>query len=124
MFDDWFSSGPQSDDRWRVYEKARGRSYVEALKGFSAEHTFNYDLGHIRSADIGVLALPAGKSAHLELGYMLGRGQIGFVLFDKEPARWDFMYKLTHGVFFNLTELLCEIQKLTMLPSSPTRRSA
>ena len=37
--------------------------------------------------------MPGGKSAHLELGYMIGRGKRCFVLFDKEPERWDLMYQ-------------------------------
>ena len=27
VFDDWFSPGPEADDFWRKYEKARGSTY-------------------------------------------------------------------------------------------------
>ena len=106
VFDDWFAPGPRADDFWRQYEKKRGRSYREALNGYAATHVFDFDRSHIDRADAGILVAPAGKSAHLELGYMIGRGQLGYVLFAKEPARWDIMYKFAHGIFFNPAELL------------------
>src|SRR3990167_3013472 len=102
VFDDWFGAGPKADDSWQEYETVRGRSYKEALKGLAAEHTFEWDLKHIREADAGVLVLPAGKSAHLELGYMIGRGQRGYVFMPEMPKRWDLMYRLAHGVYHTM----------------------
>jgi len=93
VFDDWFSPGPEADDFWRKFEKVRGSSYKEALSNYAAKHIYNFDKSHIDRADIGVLFMPGGKSAHLELGYMIGRGKRCFVLFDKEPERWDLMYQ-------------------------------
>jgi nucleoside 2-deoxyribosyltransferase len=49
--------------------------------------------------------MPAGKSAHLELGYMIGRGKPCFVLFDEEPERWDVMYQFATAVCFSYEEL-------------------
>lgn len=105
VFDDWFAGGKIADDEWQAYEQLRGRPYDVALKGYAAQHVFHFDLEHIERADIGVLALPAGKSGHLELGYMIGQGKPGYVLFDKEPERWDVMYNFATEVFFNLPEL-------------------
>ena len=93
VFDDWFSPGPEADDFWRKFEKVRGSSYKEALSNYAAKHIYNFDKSHIDRADIGVLFMPGGKSAHLELGYMIGRGKRCFVLFDKEPERWDLMHQ-------------------------------
>jgi nucleoside 2-deoxyribosyltransferase len=51
--------------------------------------------------------MPAGKSGHLELGYVSGKGKPTYVLFDHEPERWDVMYQFaTGGVFFSLESLL------------------
>jgi len=106
VFDDWFSPGPQCDDEWQKYESERGRSYKEALEGYHAEHQFAFDLKHIREAEVGVLVLPAGKSGHMELGYMIGRGQRGYILLEEaEPTRYDLMYKFAHGIALDLEEL-------------------
>lgn len=104
-FDDWFAAGPIADDSWQEYEKTKGISYDAALAGFAARHVFDFDLHHLNRSDAGILVLPAGKSGHLELGYLIGRGKPGFVLFDKEPDRWDVMYQFAKGVYFNIEDL-------------------
>ena len=106
VFDDWHACGAEADSEWRAYEMERGRSYQEALASLFAQHAFHFDLRHIQAADIGVLVLPAGKSGHLELGYMIGRGQRGYILLDGEPEGWDLMYLLAHGVFYSVEDLL------------------
>jgi nucleoside 2-deoxyribosyltransferase len=105
VFDDWFAGGKIADDEWQAYEQLRGRPYDVALRGHAAQHVYNFDLEHINSSDIGLLALPAGKSGHLELGYMIGQGKYGYVLFDKEPERWDVMYNFATAVSFDLKHL-------------------
>ena len=58
-------------------------------------------------ADIGLLILPTGKSGHLELGWMLGKGKKGYVYFPEgEPDRWDVMYQFADGVAFSMDKLL------------------
>ena len=106
VFDDWFSAGPEADDWWQRYETERGHSYLEALDGYPTWHTFNYDLYHLNRMDVGVLVTPAGKSAHLEFGYMIGRGKRGYVLLDKIPDRWDAMLRFANGVYDDLESLL------------------
>jgi len=113
VFDDWFAAGPEADDKWRDYEKSRGRTYREALDGLAADHVYNFDLKHLNDCDIAILHLPAGKSGHLELGYVIGRGKKGFILLDT-PDRWDVMYKFAHGVFHSTEELLLELKKITL----------
>ncbi|MCI0558746.1 MAG: hypothetical protein MN733_09640 [Nitrososphaera sp.] len=115
VFDDWYAVGPEADDRWRDYEKARGRTYPEALKGLAAGNTFRFDQTHLDASDACVLLSPAGKSAHLELGYMLGQKKLGFVLLDQDPERWDVMMKFATGVCFSIDELLDMLER--RLPS-------
>jgi len=112
VFDDWFSPGPNADDHWRDYEKVRGSSYKEALSNWAGKHVFEFDKYHIDRSQIGVLYMPAGKSGHLELGYMLGAGKLGYILFDEEPERWDVMYQFATDVFFSKEELFEELKKL------------
>lgn len=112
VFDDWHSAGPQADDIWQEYEQQRGHSYLQALQNLPAQHAFGFDLKHLQRADIGVMLMPTGKSCHLELGYMLGQGKLGYVLFDKEPERWDLMYRFATGLFMDRASLFAELKSI------------
>ncbi|MEK7654375.1 MAG: hypothetical protein AAB345_03840 [Patescibacteria group bacterium] len=111
VFDDWYAAGPETDDKWRDYEKARGHNYKEALEGYAANHVFEFDRKHLEECDIAILCLPCGKSAHLELGQVLGSGKKGYILLDN-PERWDVMYKFAGGIFTSFEELEVELRKL------------
>ena len=112
VFDDWFSPGPEADEFWRKYEKVRGSNYKQALSNWAGTHVFEFDKHHINNSDIAVLYMPAGKSGHLELGYCIGIGMPSFILFDKEPERWDIMYQFATGICFSYKELKKELKKL------------
>lgn len=107
VFDDWFAAGPEADDHWQNYEMARGRTYAQALNGHAARHVFAYDREHLDAADGAVLLLPAGKSGHLEFGYIIGQRKPGFILQagEGEAARWDVMYRFATAVFYSEREL-------------------
>jgi hypothetical protein len=118
VFDDWYAAGPEADDYWQQYEKMRGHTFSEALDGYAARNVWSFDKTHLDRADAGVLAMPAGRSGHLELGYIMGSGKPGFILLDKEPDRFDVMYRFAKeqrgGVYtkesdliIGLTEALC-----------------
>lgn len=111
VFDDWFAAGPIADDSWQEFEKARGTPYPQALKNWAATHVFNFDKTHLERSSIVILALPAGKSGHLELGWSLGKGKPGYVLFDGEPDRWDQMYQFANGVFYDKVELVKHLRE-------------
>ena len=100
VFADWFAAGSEADEKWREYELTRGHTYAEALRGCAARHVFDFDMGHLNASDAAVLLLPAGKSGHMELGYILGQGKPGYILFPEVPDRWDVMYQLATDVFF------------------------
>jgi len=110
VFDDWFAAGPIADDSWQEYEKGKGTHYDVALRSYAAQHVFEFDHHHLERSDIGLLVMPAGKSGHLELGYMVGRGKPTYVLFDREPERWDVMYAFTNGVYFSQEALIGQLQ--------------
>lgn len=109
VFDDWFAGGYEADDKWKEYEEARGRHYGEALLGEAATHVFEFDKRHLDSSDAAILVTPAGKSGHLELGYMVGSGKKTYVYFDGLPDRWDVMYRFVDKVFFDMDQLLAEL---------------
>ena len=106
VFDDWFGAGKIADDSFQAYETLKGHSYKQALRGYGARHIFNFDRYHLDRAEIGILVLPAGKSGHLELGRMSGQGKPTYVLFDKEPERWDQMYQFADDLFFSVEEMI------------------
>lgn len=109
IFDDWYAAGEIADDSWRDYEIARGRTYMEALACPAAKHVFEFDLKWLTQADGAILVLPAGKSSHLELGWILGRNKRGFVLLDS-PDRWDIMYQFATGVYATVEELIAGME--------------
>jgi hypothetical protein len=105
VFDDWFSGGPEADDCWRAYEKARGHDLAQAVKGPAAQNIFQYDRRHILESDAYVLILPAGRSGHLELGFAVGNNKRGYILMDEEPDRYDVMYAFADEVFYKRENL-------------------
>lgn len=109
VFADWHCAGEKADDSWQAHETARGKTYAQALEGYAANHVFSFDKHHLDTSDMAVLVLPAGKSGHLELGYMAGRGKPCWILFDQNPPRWDVMVKFAN-VAFDLPSLLNSIR--------------
>lgn len=109
VFDDWHGAGPEADDYWQKYEKFRGRSYKEALAGRAAQNIFQFDKDNIDRCDVVVMAMPAGKSGHLEFGYARGSGLQCYILFEEEPERYDVMHNFAHAVFFNVDDLLRKV---------------
>lgn len=112
VFADWFCPGPEADDFWRNYSKARGWTYKQALQSHAARNIFEFDKKHLDEADIAVMLMPAGKSGHLELGYMRGKGKPAYILFDEEPERFDVMVQFATDIFFKQEELLAELRKI------------
>lgn len=111
VFDDWFAAGPNADDIWRDYEKVRGRTFVEALAGPHAETVFTFDRTNILARDTVVLVLPAGKSAHLELGVACQAGKSTHILMEEENERWDIMYRFADQVHVTLESLIDALRR-------------
>lgn len=110
VFDDWHGNGPEADDYWQKYEKARGRSYRDALASPIPQNIFQIDKTHIDKSSTVVLVLPAGKSGHMEFGYAIGQGKRGYILLPGEPERYDVMYNFATKVFINQDELFMELK--------------
>lgn len=105
-FADWFGAGKIADDAWRDYSKVRGRSYKQALDSYAARNVYQFDKFHLDRCDAAVLLMNGGKSAHLELGYTLGKGKSGFIVFEEEPSRYDVMTQFATAVFFSQKEFI------------------
>ena len=113
VFDEWHSAGPEADDYFKAYHIERNITYDQALKGYAAQHVFNFDKRHLDRADMAILVMPAGRSGHLELGYMAGKGKPTFVLLEEGNDRWDLMLQFANGVFFNVKELIEELNAIS-----------
>jgi len=72
-----------------------------------AQHIFDFDHKHLLEADIGVLLMPAGKSGHMELGFLARGGIPTYILLPEDSDRWDVMYRFVTQVFMD-KELLLE----------------
>ena len=107
-FDLWHGGGPEADDKWQQYEQIRGRSYKEALYDSYATHIWEYDKFHLDSSDAAVMLHPVGRSAHIELGYMIHSGKPTFVYLDEQPERWDVMLRFCTNIFVNDEDGLIE----------------
>lgn len=106
VFDDWFAAGPEADDEWKRYEQARGRPYVDAICGAHAWNVFEFDYEHLREADAVVLAMPAGKSGFMELGWALGREKPGAILLAPGEDRWDVMFRFADLITEDFDEIV------------------
>lgn len=101
VFDDWYAAGEFADDSLRDYYRERGLTYDQILESYSARHIFEFDKKHLDRCSMALLVGPAGKSAHLELGYVVGQGKPGYILLDEEPERVDIMQQFATKVFMN-----------------------
>ena len=113
IFDQWWTASEDADDWLRDYFKYRKMSYKDAIHSYAARHIFDFDKHHLDRASVGVLVMPAGKSCHLELGYLAGQGKPCYVLFDKEPERVDIMYNFATNIFFNTEDLIDELNRIS-----------
>lgn len=111
VFDDWHAAGPEADDIWQRYEMERGHTFREGLRGRHAQTVLNFDRTHLDRCTAAVLVMPAGKSGHVELGYVLGQRKPGYILLEQEPERWDVMYGLATNVYYWIDEIVKELTR-------------
>lgn len=111
-FADWYAAGFEADDKWRDYEKERGRGFLEALNGHAARNVFEFDKKHLERADAVLLVAPAGKSCHLEIGWSLGKGKRGYYLLDPTVERWDVMLNFCTLVTDKLENIIEDLKSL------------
>lgn len=88
----------------RDWEEWGTRQYVRALDNAIAHRGFNDDLGGLIWADLCLLVLPSGRSAHTEAGYMKGLGKLVYVYQPSEQEP-ELMYKLYDGIIPDFGEL-------------------
>lgn len=100
------------DPNWRQWKV---KDYLLALTHAKAQAGFESDERGMVRADACVLVLPAGRSAHVEFGWMVGRGKLGYVLLSEEGFDPDLMYLLVphRNLCTSIDELLQKLKEDT-----------
>jgi hypothetical protein len=80
------------DSAWQHWTPSQ---YKDALNTAQARAGFLFDARAMLDSDACVLLMPSGRSAHVEFGWMLGRGKLGYVLLSERKFEPDLMYLLT-----------------------------
>lgn len=96
------------DNNWQQWTATE---YRQQLSHPIAEKGFKYDFDAMAWADVCVLVLPCGRSAHVEAGWMSGQNKPTFVLMmaKDEP---ELMYKIFTKVCTTETELIYELSQI------------
>ncbi len=79
-------------------------THPRAAQGFMA------DFVAMRWAEVGLLVLPSGRSAHLELGWMAGAGKRTLIL-TQDGEEPELMALLADKICISPTEVLEELSK-------------
>ncbi len=90
------------DERWQDWSV---EEYKTGLRHPVAIEKFGRDFDARKWADVCVLVLPCGRSAHAEAGWFSGAGR-KVIAYIPEPQEPELMYKLFDGVVSTMEELL------------------
>jgi len=87
---------------WTLQQYKNNLEHPLAIAGYQS------DFRAMVNADICVLVLPCGRSAHTEAGYMRGLGKPVYIIMPdmQEP---ELMYKLFDGIYCNVEELIAHL---------------
>lgn len=92
------------DANWRNWSM---EEYRENLNSDYAKFGFNRDFDAMKEADVCVLVLPCGRSAHTEAGWMKGAGKkVIAYLPDEVSVEPELMYSMFDGIAIGFEDLL------------------
>ena len=84
-------------------------AFTQALATETAARGFANDWDAMEAADIGVLLLPCGRSAHLEAGYFAGHPEKSLHILVPELPEPELMYLMADGIHLSVESLLREL---------------
>lgn len=90
------------------YKNWSADHYRAALAHPIAARGFGNDMDALDAADLVVLVLPCGRSAHLELGWAIGAGKKSIVLLD-DPITPELMYRMVGSLVTSIPEMLTAV---------------
>jgi nucleoside 2-deoxyribosyltransferase len=85
------------------------KKYLDALDAPRSIAGFASDFGAMEDCDTFVLVLPCNRSAHLELGWAVGKGKRTAILLDPDAdgkVQPELMYKMVDYIAPSLLDLL------------------
>ena len=94
------------DPEWESWSAA---VYREKLRLPLARQGFASDFNGMKWADTGILLLPCGRSAHLELGWMAGAGK-ATIIWTQDGQEPELMNLLCDRICVNLHEVLAALE--------------
>lgn len=101
-------SWAEVDENWRDWSPAE---FVAGLNHPAAQSGFAHDFDALQKADVCVLVLPCGRSAHTEAGWAKGAGK-KVIVYVPEAQEAELMYKLFDGVCCSEQELQTRLAEL------------
>jgi hypothetical protein len=93
------------DPEWESWSAAR---YREKLLHPRAEQGFASDFNAMHWADVCVLVLPCGRSAHLELGWCAGAGKRTIIL-TRDGEEPELMAKMATAITVSISETVAKL---------------
>lgn len=100
------------DPHWKQWA---GTDFLGGITHPIAQAAFDTDMDALMAADVCVLVMPCGRSAHLEAGYAVGAGKPTFILLDDQPGESELMYKMCDAICLDMSELLVAFNRLEVL---------
>lgn len=97
------------DENWRGWTPSQWR---DALRHPLAVNGFNLDYSAMQWADICVLVLPSGRSAHMEAGFMAGKGKPVYTLAIEpgDPDLMNLLFGPPDNICVSINELLDKLE--------------
>jgi hypothetical protein len=92
--------------------------YIKALDHPRAVEGYNLDHDGILWADVCILLLPSGRSAHVEAGYMKGLGKKVYLILNGNHEA-ELMYRVFDGIFESVGQCvgkLIDDRNLALIP--------
>lgn len=77
---------------------------IDMMKQQRVQEAFKEDRKYLDWADIVVMLMPCGRSAHIEAGYMVGKGKKLYIIGGFEKGEFETMYGFASGMY-NYTEI-------------------
>lgn len=99
------STGFQWSELDPLWENWTAESYRENLQKPRAQEGFLSDFNAMKWADVCVLVLPCGRSAHLELGWMAGQ-QKRTIILTRDGEEPELMALLANHICVNIEEVI------------------
>ena len=92
------------DQNWKGWSVSQ---YLQALDNPIAERGYSNDYDAMVWADACVLVMPCGRSAHLELGWFVGKGRRTCILHNADdPMEPELMTKMCNAQFDSINHVV------------------